>query len=463
MMPKLGLIRGREPSNWNSCRTILNNLRAFYLRDTPHDFEVVEYTIPRNDDIRSCLALAKEINRVGLSHLIFIDHEPHPFVLLRCLDFIAGDRRPLILCHLYGDMISYLPSWQKLTSLTSRFRIHLIAPTAAQSKLTEALLGAATCSIWPFLSPAENFRFDENQRRAKRQREQWRTEDFVVLYTGRLVREKCALELIHILRALANTKPGRNIHLVLVGSTPERHDQFMSGPIAPGEYFESIRHAKEAVREPNLTVDIRPPQGQLELDALYNAADLFCSLSTFHLEDFGMSPLEAMGRGLPTVLTAWGGYNDFIDAFASLHVSAIPATLSPNGPCFDEKTVVTALAKVMSKPLTADERSRFAAATAAHYGIGSHEKTVASLLDQLERRTLANLVETSVTRDLLNELNPIGGRLFPTFNQSVRSQELYRLLYTSYLSPNRDEGSSGTTPPELGSARDSWVENGHEQ
>ena len=52
--------------------------------------------------------------------------------------------------------------------------------------------------------------------------------------------------------------------------------------------------------------------GSRTLRGLYNAADMYLSLSLHHDEDYGMSPAEALCSGTPCALTSWGGYSSFV-------------------------------------------------------------------------------------------------------------------------------------------------------
>ncbi|MBC8158410.1 MAG: glycosyltransferase [Alphaproteobacteria bacterium] len=62
---------------------------------------------------------------------------------------------------------------------------------------------------------------------------------------------------------------------------------------------------------------------------IWFAADIFCSLSDNIQETFGLTPIEAMAAGLPSVVSDWDGYRDTvrhgIDGFA------IPTWMPPEG------------------------------------------------------------------------------------------------------------------------------------
>jgi hypothetical protein len=47
-------------------------------------------------------------------------------------------------------------------------------------------------------------------------------------------------------------------------------------------------------------------------DGLWAAADIFCSLSDNIQESFGLTPVEAMAAGLPSIVSDWNGYRESI-------------------------------------------------------------------------------------------------------------------------------------------------------
>ena len=62
---------------------------------------------------------------------------------------------------------------------------------------------------------------------------------------------------------------------------------------------------------------------------IWAAADVFCSLSDNIQETFGLTPVEAMAAGLPSVVSDWNGYRDTVrngvDGFA------VPTLMAPAG------------------------------------------------------------------------------------------------------------------------------------
>jgi len=63
--------------------------------------------------------------------------------------------------------------------------------------------------------------------------------------------------------------------------------------------------------------------------AVWQAADLFTSLSDNIQESFGLTPIEAMAAGLPSVVSDWDGYRDTIEHGA--HGFRVPSLAPPPG------------------------------------------------------------------------------------------------------------------------------------
>jgi hypothetical protein len=73
-------------------------------------------------------------------------------------------------------------------------------------------------------------------------------------------------------------------------------------------------------------LDARKPEVRF---AIWQAADLFSSLSDNIQETFGLTPIEAMAAGLPSVVTDWDGYRDTVQH--GEHGFRVPTVAPPPG------------------------------------------------------------------------------------------------------------------------------------
>jgi glycosyltransferase involved in cell wall biosynthesis len=128
--------------------------------------------------------------------------------------------------------------------------------------------------------------------------------DVVVLFLGRLSFQSKAhpFAMYAGLEMAAQTwakAGGHKVHLVQVGWFPT---QFEERAIKAG--------AAQFCPSVNCTfLDGRKPEVR---KTVWNAADLFTSLSDNIQETFGLTPVEAMAAGLPGVVSDWNGYRDTV-------------------------------------------------------------------------------------------------------------------------------------------------------
>lgn len=165
-------------------------------------------------------------------------------------------------------------------------------------------------------------RFPSGDQRQKA-RQSWRNSlgigpnDVVFLFFGRLSFHAKAnpFPMYLALEAVAR-RTGQKLHLILAGwfANDSIDDMFRK---SAAEFCPSVKlHV----------VDGRLPAVR---EQIWCAADVFTSLSDNIQETFGLTPVEAMAAGLPTVISDWDGYRDTvrhgIDGFR------VPTTIAPPG------------------------------------------------------------------------------------------------------------------------------------
>ena len=81
---------------------------------------------------------------------------------------------------------------------------------------------------------------------------------------------------------------------------------------ASGEYIQSLlSQAYELNLEDQIRFELAVDQQRKE--RLFEVADVFVSLADNVQESFGLAPIEAMGHGLPVILSDWNGYRDLVE------------------------------------------------------------------------------------------------------------------------------------------------------
>ena len=136
-------------------------------------------------------------------------------------------------------------------------------------------------------------------------RKRWRQElgieddDIAVLYVGRF-NFTAKMNPIPMAMALekAATATGKRVHWVLAGwADPNQEQPFKDAILA---------HCLNVTAH---FVDGRPPENRF---SIWSAGDIFLSLSDNVQETFGLTPVEAMAAGLPSVISDWDGYRDLL-------------------------------------------------------------------------------------------------------------------------------------------------------
>lgn len=133
------------------------------------------------------------------------------------------------------------------------------------------------------------------------------TDDFVVLYTGRIVEEKGVLELVRSMRAICAEY--NNVRLVIVGCC-------WFPNVMESSYMDEIK--KEIIKYGQSVVftGFIPPE---EIAVYYDLCDMVV-VPTKCQEAFGISALEAMAAGKPVVITKSGGMPEVVDADCSFQI-----------------------------------------------------------------------------------------------------------------------------------------------
>jgi glycosyltransferase involved in cell wall biosynthesis len=146
----------------------------------------------------------------------------------------------------------------------------------------------------------EDFARTEENRRAWRERLDIPQDAIVALYVGRLhMAAKMNPALMAMALETAAKRTGKPIYWVVSGwgatdAYNELHHRWTQ-ELCPSVHYRSV--------------DGRPADTRF---SIWSVADLFISFSDNIQETFGLTPVEAMAAGLPSVVTDWDGYRDTV-------------------------------------------------------------------------------------------------------------------------------------------------------
>lgn len=298
---------------WGSCISIRQNLLASYHLMELISLEVLPMKIENKGQ---ALFQAQDIFNRSPERIVFIDHQPHPLLLLEQLSKLYSEKkledRPEVILHIYGDYIYDSEQWILVEQHLMLFRVKFICASEAQMLLVRKSLSQKNiCVTSPFPVDEKLFFYDETKRKEARNQLGLNDTEKVFLYTGRISRQKSIIDLSKILADFMQDT-GLDVTLLLAGSFDDLGVPYLNFFDGPNRYFTEV--LKECLSLPeNIKSRIRflgHYDGQ-ELSYVYNAADVFVSLSVHNDEDFGMAPAEAGMSGLPLILSNWAGYKSF--------------------------------------------------------------------------------------------------------------------------------------------------------
>lgn len=207
---------------------------------------------------------------------------------------------------LIGDMlIAPVRPWDGL--ITTSRAVHASVDTQLQAMRDHLAthLGATRfpgpqIATIPLGVNVEDFKRTDESRAAWRQKLDIPQDAIVVLYVGRLhMAAKMNPALMAMALEAAAQRTGKPIYWVLSGwgatdAYTETHHRWTQ-ELCPSVHYRPV--------------DGRPAGTRF---SIWSVADLFISFSDNIQETFGLTPVEAMAAGLPSVVTDWDGYRDTV-------------------------------------------------------------------------------------------------------------------------------------------------------
>tara|TARA_R110000868_G_scaffold379542_2_gene645414 strand:+ start:3475 stop:4719 length:1245 start_codon:yes stop_codon:yes gene_type:complete len=343
----IGLIYSQKASSWKSCTKIVANLLASYseLRDQ-HDF--IEYFFDKGMSDSKLNHLVKKIEADKNDELIFIDHRPHPLELIKKLS--QNNALPQkITFHLYGNFMLDLSYWKETLALLNETLTKFIAASSKQAKVVESVLDVPEVLVCPYPVDESIFKFAPDLRQNERQKRNLGKDDVVFLYTGRFSQDKNSIDLLDLFSEL-HKKSDTRLKLFLAGTFDDLINPMLSTFHHPNNYqFKYLHHLKTLPKEVRDDIHFLGEVDDEQLTRLYNMADIFISLSLYHDEDFGMSPIESLMCGTRAILTDWGGYHSFA---CPKTCSLIETKMTAQGAVYDKEMALELTAEAVLESRT---------------------------------------------------------------------------------------------------------------
>lgn len=308
----LAIVGMTKHSSWGSCKIITPNLLASYQQAYGKDYNYFGYNEGMTNS--EILNVARSIISAKPTRVVILDHMPHPAPLFLAFEALSAVQKlPKIIVHVYGDFTLYTPEWTTITNLLKKMDIEFLCASPRQCNLVRNMLVAPKgVSLCPFPANPKRYFVDLEIRQKFRTELGISDQDYLICYTGRISMQKNIIQMCKEIVELMTSDRGRKIKLILAGSFDDIGAPFFGIYENPGAYFDRWKKWLDSL--PSEIQEKILYLGQVDsnrLNAVYNASDLFVSLSTHHDEDFGMSPVEALFCGCPCLLSSWGGYEGF--------------------------------------------------------------------------------------------------------------------------------------------------------
>ncbi len=355
---KISLVYSSKKSSWKSCQVISTNLLEMYNQAYPRCYTSHNLSDKMSDF--EVLNLAKDVFKDEPTHVSFIDHKPHPHVLLKYLDYLYSQNpkiiRPEIIFHVFGDFTLFGKDWKKCEPYLKNFKVKLIAASDRQKDLISKFMKKSKTGIYkcPFPVDHNSFYFSEEMRKKKRKELGLDDKVAMYIYTGRMSLQKNILDLVLGFSHFSKTA-NMDACLYLAGEFDDLGNPFTGAYFRNGEFYQYyIKMFNDLDEKAKSRVKFIGNLNQEELLDFYNAADCFISLSVHNDEDYGMSPAEAMCTGLPAILTDWAGYASF-DLNGENACALIPTEIDRYNISFNRKEL---LKKMMTTSIRLSEHRK---------------------------------------------------------------------------------------------------------
>jgi glycosyltransferase involved in cell wall biosynthesis len=210
-----------------------------------------------------------------------------------------------IMASLANAVFAPVQPWDAIICTSRAVRASVATQYEALSEYLQERLGAPAPPLprlvtIPLGLNTAAYRRDPEHRRTWRERLEIPEDEVVVLYVGRfsLTSKMNPVPMAMALERMVQ-RSGRKVTWVLSGwaNKGKEEDRF---------------HEFTRAHCPSVTykvVDGRKPDTRF---SIWSVADIFLSLSDNVQETFGLTPVEAMAAGLPSVVSDWDGYKDTV-------------------------------------------------------------------------------------------------------------------------------------------------------
>ncbi len=343
----------------------------------------------------------------------------HPYVMLanelKSIITLPSLKEITFIFYVFGDLVRKSGQLINLEESLLDKKVHFItASHSYKSMMKKCIKNSKEVSLVPFPLNQKTFYYNLPARMKFRKEHKLVPTDKALIYTGRLSSQK---NIDYLIKTYSQVKSKyKSVKLFIYGNIDEFDaPTFYERKYAPGDYFNQLKKALSEI--PANDIVFSPRVNHKKLNEAYNGCDLFVSLSLYHDEDFGYSPLEALCSGTPVWVTSWGGYRDLnIDKKSLNTVNYVKVNFKEDGLEIDDNNCESSLLNALKKAKRSSQTSK---SYRRHYSI---ETISASYSKTLSRKTT---IFTGFTPEFVNL------SLSMYMNQKV-DLKLYQNFYQSF-------------------------------
>ena len=425
-MQKIALVTRHSSPDWVSCRAISANLQTSY-KLLP-DYQFKNFFFDPQDSVYQGRRVALDIASWQADKVIFLDHDPHPGPVFKFWREETPQYRPEIIVHVYGDFSLNAGKWIDCESSLFDHQVQFFCASPKQAKLVQRFLQYSNAGeltqVVPFPVDKTTYFCDANLRSNARNKLNLNNET-MFFYSGRLSLQKNIIQLLRSFE-LYQRVVNPTSQLFLAGPFDDLGNPYLGKNPPAGLMNYDVQMLLQSLfpGARRKRIQYLGTLASQELNQVYNAADVFVSLSTHHDEDFGMSPAEALMTGTPCVLTDWGGYSAF-KAYSPDQVKLVPVQLMENSVTPKENDVLKAMS------FMAEQKNEIRKTSAEKSSQQLSIEAVATLLDsRIKTKTLTQF----------KGFTPLFRRLAQSFNTHPLAplsfghnySTLYKDIYDDY-------------------------------
>lgn len=318
MINKIAVIYSSEKSEWQSCQSIVKNLCQSYSHlGESSDNEIQFYNVSKSDPLMSASQCALEVFNWNPSRIVWLDYKPTPLQFLRAYFSICNKQQaefPELWIHIYGDFVLNICDWGKMLEILKAFPLKLLCASVKQKELVVKFFEfeGDLVEVCPFPIDTNLFNYKKEVRNDFKNRFNICSDETLFLYSGRLSFQKNIFHMLYAFRDYLQMSSGR-ARLILAGPVDDLGMPYLgiSGPLNAfyGQFMRVKANMQDLFDQDR--VILLGDLGQKDLSELYSSCDALINLSTHNDEDYGMAVAESLSSGMPTLITAWGGFCGF--------------------------------------------------------------------------------------------------------------------------------------------------------